>query len=248
MNQGKQPLESTAEPIITTSLADEIAFRLRRKILEGEYPPGTHLVQDELCESFGVSRTPIREALRKLQAQHLVVVIPNRGAKVRGLSRKELSEVYTVRAELEGLSCELAVPNLTPEHLERLKASQSVLEVAVRQFQRGQVKASEESSFNARLNRANEEFHGEIHRAADNHHLTRMIGDLQSFFPKDYIWQANRAQRREFLDLNVKEHQEILQALLARRAKEARRAMIAHVRHAGSRLIRFLDAQGMWKS
>ena len=71
-------MQLPSEQIVTTSLADEIAFRLQRKILNGDFQPGSRLVQDELCEMFGVSRTPIREALRKLQAQHLVEVIPNR--------------------------------------------------------------------------------------------------------------------------------------------------------------------------
>jgi DNA-binding GntR family transcriptional regulator len=97
-----------SEPIVTTSLADEIAFRLETAILDGLYPPGSRVPQEELCERFAVSRTPVREALRKLQAKNLVVVVPNKGATVRLLSRKELLDIYDVRAELEGFSCELA--------------------------------------------------------------------------------------------------------------------------------------------
>ena len=84
------------ESITLTSLVDEIAYRLEAAILEGEFGPGTHLLQDELCARFGVSRTPVREALRKLQAQHLVVLVPNKGATVRFPSRSELSDVYVV--------------------------------------------------------------------------------------------------------------------------------------------------------
>ena len=80
------------ESITLTSLVDEIAFRLETAILEGEFRPGTHLLQDELCARFGVSRTPVREALRKLQAQHLVIVVPNKGATVRFPSEAELRD------------------------------------------------------------------------------------------------------------------------------------------------------------
>ena len=80
--------EYPLEQITITSLADEIAFRIQSAILAGEHPPGTRLLQDELCERFGVSRTPVREALRKLQAKHLVVLVPNKGATVRAPSRK----------------------------------------------------------------------------------------------------------------------------------------------------------------
>ena len=102
-----------SEPIVITSLADEIAFRLETAILDGRYPPGSRLPQEELCERFAVSRTPVREALRKLQAKNLVVVVPNKGATVRRLSRKELLDIYAVRAELEGFSCELAAARIT---------------------------------------------------------------------------------------------------------------------------------------
>jgi hypothetical protein len=94
--------DSGVERIVTTSLADEIAFRVQSAILDGLYPPGSRLPQDELCEKFGVSRTPVREALRKLQAKHLVTVVPNKGATVRLLSRKELIDIYDLRSELEG--------------------------------------------------------------------------------------------------------------------------------------------------
>jgi DNA-binding GntR family transcriptional regulator len=76
--------------IETSSLADEIAFRLESAIVAQQLPPGTRLRQEELCERFGVSRTPIREALRKLQAQRLVVLTPNKGATVRIPTRKEI--------------------------------------------------------------------------------------------------------------------------------------------------------------
>ena len=96
-------MDTSLEQITVTSLADEIAFRIQAAILAGDHRPGTHLSQDELCERFGVSRTPVREALRKLQAKHLVVLVPNKGATVRAPSRTELIDVYNVRAEARGL-------------------------------------------------------------------------------------------------------------------------------------------------
>ena len=67
-----QTVAATTDRVLVTSLADEIAFRIQAGILDGQFPPGTHLQQDELCTRFGVSRTPVREALRKLQATNLV--------------------------------------------------------------------------------------------------------------------------------------------------------------------------------
>ena len=111
--------------IVVRGLADEIAFRIQAAILEGEYPAGTHLQQEELCRRFGVSRTPVREALRKLQAQHLVELVPNRGATVRSLSRDELGEIYALRAELEGFAAELAASRVGAEELAGLDAAQA---------------------------------------------------------------------------------------------------------------------------
>src|SRR5919197_2710127 len=198
---------STSETIITSSLADEIAFRLQAAILDGLYPPGTHLLQDELCARFGVSRTPVREALRKLQAQHLVVVVPNKGATVRFPSQGELRDVYAVRAELEGFACELACADGTPQSamLEALDSAQAEIDAAHRRLERGKPASSEEPAFNARITRANEAFHSAVFDACGNAQLAHLCRSLQGYFPKDYVWRAE-LPRREARLLNIEEH------------------------------------------
>src|SRR3712207_1750546 len=127
-------MPQTGDRVVATGLADEIAFRLQAAILDGEFAPGTHLQQDDLCARFGVSRTPVREALRKLQAQHLVDLVPNKGATVRTPSRDELSEVYVLRAELEALAAELAATRITPAGLAALDQAQAAMESAVEEL------------------------------------------------------------------------------------------------------------------
>ena len=234
-------MQTPSEHIVTTSLADEIAFRLQRKILNGDYRPGSRLVQDELCQTFGVSRTPIREALRKLQATHLVDLVPNRGAKVRVFDKNELVEVYTIRAELEGFGCELAAAQLTPRTRARLKEIQGQLAAGVSRFARHEIGPDDEAHFNTVINETNVAFHQTIHRAAGNAHLVRIVADLQQFFPKDYIWQAVRFSIPEFLELNVEEHERVLKYLDAGDGSGARREMKRHVLHAGSRLVNYLE-------
>jgi DNA-binding GntR family transcriptional regulator len=235
----------TTEAIVTSSLADEIAYRLQTAILDGSYPPGTHLLQDELCARFGVSRTPVREALRKLQAQHLVVVVPNKGAKVRIPSRGELIDVYAVRAELEGFACELAPPLAGPETIAELDAAQAVIDAAVAELERHAVAPEAEAAFNARITRANEEFHGSIHRAAGNDRLERIIHELQGFFPKDYVWRAIRSSE-ETRELNCEEHRRIRDALEAADGKRAREEMRAHILHSRTLLLAYLDEHDFW--
>ena len=238
-------MQTPREYIVTTSLADEIACRLQRKILNGDYQPGSRLVQEDLCHTFGVSRTPIREALRKLQAQHLVDVIPNRGAKVRVFDRNELVEVYTIRAELEGYGCELAATRMTPKIRARLKGIQDKLAAGVSRFARQEVGPDDEAHFNSVVNEANVEFHQTIHQAAGNAYLVQIIADLQQFFPKDYIWQAIRSSLGEFLELNVAEHERVLNRLDAGDASGARSEMKRHVLHAGSRLVSYLENKNL---
>lgn len=234
-----------SDAIVTTSLADEIAFRLQTAILDGSYAPGTHLLQDELCVRFGVSRTPVREALRKLQAQHLVVVVPNKGAKVRVPSRAELIEVYEVRAELEGFACELAAKRVDENTLAALDAAQAIIDGAVAELEQRGPGSEGDASFQARFSRGNEDFHGAIHRAAGNRRLQRVIDELQGFFPKDVVWRAIRSSE-EVHEVNSAEHRRIRDALEAGNGRRARKEMRAHILHARNLLLDYLDEHGFW--
>src|SRR6187551_3334353 len=102
--------------------ADELALELEQAIVRGELAPGQVLRQDDLSARYGVSRTPVREALRRLAALGLVSFEPNRGVRVRTLSRDELREAFLVRAELESLATELAVPRFGELELAELEA------------------------------------------------------------------------------------------------------------------------------
>jgi DNA-binding GntR family transcriptional regulator len=238
----KQPVEV----ISTTSLADEIAFRLQASILDGTYPPGTHLFQDEVCERFGVSRTPVREALRKLQAWHLVVLVPNKGATVRVPSRVELIDVYVLRAELEGFACELACAHVTDQMLAELGRAQEDVNKAVDRIEHGGVGPDDAPSLDALVSRSNEEFHGIIARAAGNVPLCKIIADLQGFFPKDYVWRA-MSSATEVRSLNIEEHERICDGLRARRPALARKEMRSHITHASRILLEYLDAHDFWQ-
>src|SRR5215208_1683557 len=109
---------------LESTKADEIALMVEEAIVSGELPPGTVLRQEQLSERFAVSRTPIREALRRLAALGLVSFIPNRGVRVRTLSREELREAFLVRAELESLATELAAPKMTDADLAELERAE----------------------------------------------------------------------------------------------------------------------------
>ena len=103
---------------LDSTKADDIALVIEEAIVSGELAPGTVLRQEQLSEQFNVSRTPVREALRRLAALGLVSFVPNRGVRVRTISRDELHEAFMVRAELESLATEVAATKITPEELE----------------------------------------------------------------------------------------------------------------------------------
>jgi DNA-binding GntR family transcriptional regulator len=233
------------EPVITTSLADEIALRLQTAILAGEHPPGAHLFQDELCERFGVSRTPVREALRKLQAKHLVVLLPNRGATVSIPSRQQLIDDYNVRAELEGYACELACATGGALLLEALDRAHHQVAVAAEQADGGR-SLDGDLALDVQVADANSDFHGAIARASGNERLHALIVELQGCFPRDYVWRA-LTSADEMRALNLDDHARIRRALAKADATLARRQMRSHILRARTILIDYLDSLKFWR-
>lgn len=228
------------------SLVDQIAFRLQADILDGAYTPGSHLQQDEICSRFGVSRTPVREALRKLQAQNLVVLTPNKGATVRVPTRRDLEEVYAVRAELEGFAAELAAARWGPVQAAELQAAQAMLGGLVEGALRvGEASPEAQAAISARVGEANNDFHAIIRSAAGNERARQMVVELQSLFPKDQVWRAI-PDAEEARVLNVSDHERIAAALANGDGGAARTAMRDHILHAGRLLISYLGEQGFW--
>ena len=108
-------------PLVVPTIQESIADRLRNLILSRHLRPGERLVQSELAEQLGVSRTPIREALYELASDGLVVLSPHRGASVADFSLEDLKDIYSIRIPLEGYGAYLATQNIGPEDLTQLQ-------------------------------------------------------------------------------------------------------------------------------
>ena len=106
-------------------LHDEVVSRLRHVLTEGEIPPGARIPERELCASFAISRTPLREALKVLAAEGLVVLLPNRGSRAAKLTQKDVKELFEVCEALEAAAGELACPRISDEQLGEIAGLQA---------------------------------------------------------------------------------------------------------------------------
>ncbi|MGD9525442.1 MAG: GntR family transcriptional regulator [Dehalococcoidia bacterium] len=216
-------------------LVEETAERIQRRIIAGEFPVGTWLRQDRIAAELGVSRTPVREALRKLQAVGLVEVIPRRGAVVRHLNARVFSEAFVVRAELEGLAAQLAADLADDEQLARLEEAATTFDACVEELQSRSAKPWEEAMW-----AANALFHETVVGAADNLCLARALQDLQLRISNNAAWEAALARRTHVLRRNMKEHHEILDAIMQHDGERARNAMRNHVLRTGELVAKVL--------
>ena len=139
---------------------------IEEAIVSGEFAPGTVLRQEQLSERFGVSRTPVREALRRVAALGLVQFVPNRGVRVRTLSHEELREAFVVRSELEGLITEIAAQKFTREHLQELEEAERRFARLTKEL-RSREPGTDRRSVMADWMGANHAFHDVLYRVAN---------------------------------------------------------------------------------
>ena len=215
-------------------LVDRLASTIQARILSGEIPSEARLRQASLAAEFGVSRTPVREALRKLQSAGVVVLEPNRGAVVRSPTARDVREAYLVRGELEGLAAELATPQLTDEDVAKLHSAQALFRRSIESELERRRTGAQPAPWSAESDweRANNLFHQVIQEASGNRVLLASIAYLHRSFPRHLTWAA-LSRSSHLLGVNVDEHTRILDALERRDSVSAREEMTAHVHSAG---------------
>ena len=199
--------------------------RLLEDIGNGHLAPGARLRETELAERFGISRTPIREAIRQLEADGLVVHMPRQGATIRVLDYSEVMELYEMRAVLEGTAARLAARAASDLELDELETLNSELSQAV------DVRTAYE------LNR---QFHMTLLDAAKNRYLIKSVNALQKtllIIGTSTLAEADRAQQA------VKEHADLLVALKARDGVRAEELMRAHIEAAHRVRLKALRAR-----
>lgn len=194
----------------------EIVYEeLKREILIGKITPGTRMMEVELADEMGVSRTPVREAIRKLEKEGLVNIEPRKGAYASDISVEDLVDVLVVREDLEGLAASLAATNITEEGINQLQAITEGYAQAVK------------SNNTEQMIMLDEEFHKTIVSFSNNKTLmqfTESVQDLALRFR--YLYYDNFSRYENMPN----EHKHIVEALKSGNCDEARVAADAHVK------------------
>lgn len=195
-------------------LRDVVFNTLRQAILRGELQPGERLLEIHLANKLGVSRTPIREAIRKLELEGLVLMIPRRGAVVAEITEKSLRDVLEVRRSLEELAVKLACQKIKPEEIEELKEAEKEFEEALK---------TKDVTVYAE---ADVKFHDIIYRTTDNQRLIQL---LYNFREQMYRYRVEYLKREDSHETLLKEHQYIIEMIENRDEKCAMEAVCAHI-------------------
>jgi DNA-binding GntR family transcriptional regulator len=208
--------------------ADEIALLVEEAIVSGELQPGSVLRQEQLSAQYSVSRTPVREALRRLAALGLVSFEANRGFRVRTLSRRDMWEAFLLRAELESLVTGIAAEKLTAADLAELEQAEqrfSQLTRALRARQPG----DDRRSLTVDWMRANHGFHDVIYRVADLPYIEQTAKSARRTFSGPAVWAPGDETIDELYLANERQHRAIQAAVAARSPDGARALAREHV-------------------
>ena len=209
-----------------TPLRDVVFNTLRQAIIEGDLKPGERLLEIQLADKLGVSRTPVREAIRKLELEGLVTMVPRRGTTVLGITKKHLKDVLEIRSALEELALELACRRVTPEQYEELVRLEALLE------------AKQDSDNAFELSDIDEKFHEQIYQATNNPRLVQLLANLRE---QMYRYRLEYMKAKDKRPRLIQEHQQIIKALKNKDSKAGRKAIYDHIVNQANAILSTLE-------
>lgn len=195
-------------------LRDVVFQTLREAILRGDLKPGERLMELQLASKLGVSRTPIREAIRMLEQEGLTVTVPRRGAEVAKMTLKGMEDVLEIRQALDELAVQLACVRITDEQLEELKERKTEFEISLK------------SADVTRIAEADVHFHDVIYDATGNPKLVSLLNNLREQIYRYRVEYIKDADNHPIL---IEEHEAICEALVRRDEEAARVSIRKHV-------------------
>ena len=194
-------------------LRDVVFHTLREAILRGELKPGERLMELQLAAKLGVSRTPIREAIRMLEQEGLAVTIPRKGAEVAKMTEKDMRDVLQVREALDELAASIACEQMTAEQLEGLKATMREFEEYTKT---GNVK---------KIAEADVKFHDIIYQATGNPKLVNIVSNLRE---QMYRYRIEYLKDEKNYPVLIREHSQIVEGLMAKDKAKVTAVMHRH--------------------
>ncbi|HAL86168.1 MAG TPA: GntR family transcriptional regulator [Deferribacteraceae bacterium] len=200
--------------IDNTPLSERIAETIRTNILKGVIKAGERLVEPKLSEQLGISRTPIREALRHLETEGFIEIIPRRGAVVTEITDKDVDEIFVIKIRLEALAARLSTERLTKDDIEKMKELAS--------------KVREGSSKVGHMVNWNSEFHDIFIKNCGNERLIKILAGLQQQFKRATVFSFSETGRTQEV---AKEHQSIIEALELRDKDRVEKLVETHIRN-----------------
>ena len=195
-------------------LRDVVFHTLREAILRGDLRPGERLMEIQLANKMGVSRTPIREAIRMLEQEGLAVTMPRKGAEVAKMTLKGMEDVLEIRAALDELASQLASERITEEQLVRLEEKKKDFEISLKS---GNVRQIAEADVN---------FHDVIYEATKNPKLVNLLNNLRE---QVYRYRVEYLKNAENYPILIREHEAIYQSLKNHNREDATLAIREHV-------------------
>lgn len=193
----------------------EVVFHtLREAILTGELEPGEHLMEVKLANKLGVSRTPVREAIRKLELEGLVVMTPRRSAEVAKITKEDLVDVLEVRKVLESLAIELSCKNRSEEDLIKLKENLKCFKLYINKNSVTEIATTDV------------QFHEIIYNSTGNRRLNQILYNLREQMYRYRLEYIKDRQTRKNLIL---EHDESIQSIQERDVDRAKKAILIHI-------------------
>lgn len=209
-------------------LRDVVFNTLRHAILKGELEPGERLMEIALAQKLGVSRTPIREAIRKLELEGLVVMVPRKGAEVADITEKDLRDVLEVRTALEELSIELAMKNMNDDDCKQLTEANKLF-----------AKDSESDDL-IKIAEADVAFHELIYMATGNKRLIQMINNLRE---QMYRYRLEYIKDKSTHARLVDEHNRIIDAMVKNDVAAAKAAIKLHVENQEENILKSIKVK-----
>lgn len=199
------------------SLRGKVFQRLREDILSGVYQENDELREVSIGEELGVSRTPVREALRQLELEGLVTIVPNKGAYVKGITKKDVHDIYRIRSLLEGLCAKWATEHITDQQIEELE--EIVLLSEFHLNKQGQGKAKQVSDLDGK-------FHKVLYEASNSRILEHVLSDFHKYVKMARTMSVGEKERAE---KSIDEHRAILEAIRKKDANLAEQLANQHI-------------------